>query len=197
MTWVPTPRLLGLMLLSSIVVGAAGVIAAITYDDSSSSKGSAGINTTKTQPVIPPSTAAPSSGSTAPGASLGTLPPVLGTTTAPGATATTTNGAVPTPEAAANGLWAAYTADDATAATRFATPAVVDTLFFRADDGEVGEFRGCEDQGNGVFHCRFQQVSETYDLTAQRDHSGSFKITVIVITDTGETTSTATTSASS
>jgi hypothetical protein len=180
MTWVPTPRLLGLMLLSSIVVGAAGVIAAITYDDSSSSKGSAGINTTKTQPVIPPSTAAPSSGSTAPGASLNT-----------------TNGAVPTPEAAANGLWAAYTADDATAATRFATPAVVDTLFSQSYNGETGEFRGCAAQSNGSFVCHFQQVSDTYDLTAQRDQNGNFKITVIVITDTGETTSTAATPASS
>jgi hypothetical protein len=90
--------------------------------------------------------------------------------------------AVPTPEAAANGLWAAYTAGNKSAANRFATSAVIETLFSAPFSGEDGIFQGCPKRGSQpIFDCEYVQPSTHYTMTAQADAAGSFKIVQITI----------------
>jgi hypothetical protein len=105
-----------------------------------------------------------------------TLPPTALATT------TTVRPAVPTPEAAANGLWAAYTAGDRSAANRFASPPVADALFSEPFSGEDGTFQGCPKRPpEAIFDCEYQQLSVHYTMTAQADSAGSFKIVQISI----------------
>ncbi|MEY2402945.1 MAG: hypothetical protein QOD38_496 [Acidimicrobiaceae bacterium] len=170
----PSP-LLGLVAALAVLI--AGIAAAVTRDDTTSTRTSPGI-VSSTRPVLPVST----STSIAPGTrtTFTTIPPsVLSTTT-------TIRPAVPTPEAAANGLWAAYTAGNRAAADRFAGQPVADALFGTPFSGDDGTFQGCtRRQSQTIFDCRYEQPSAQYVMTAQADAANSFKIVEITITSSG------------
>jgi hypothetical protein len=91
---------------------------------------------------------------------------------------------VASPEAAANGLIAAYRNDDRTLAERFASPEVVDVLFeqpyVQADDPG---FQGCRPDGTD-FACTYLQPSVRYDMTARGSSAGEFRIIAIDIRQT-------------
>jgi hypothetical protein len=161
------PPLLGL--LAALVVLIAGIAAALTRDDATSARTEPGIvSSTRPLPATSTSTSRPTA-STPP--TFTTLPPTALSTT------TTVRPAVPTPEAAANGLWAAYTAGNRGAAGRFATPPVVELLFSAPFSGEDGTFQGCAKGASaGLFECGYEQPSTRYTMTAQADASASFKI---------------------
>ena len=116
-----------------------------------------------------------------------TAPPRLAsgptTTTSPtNPTSTTVKPAFGAPEAAANTLWDAYIHGDRSAATRVATPPVIDALFSEPYDGNTGTIQGCRPQQPDVFDCQFvqQATGATYDMTAQKDsQTGNFKIVVL------------------
>jgi len=113
------------------------------------------------------------------------------TTSVPATPPTTTVGArpaVPTPEAAANGLWAAYTTNNETAAARFASAEVIDALFASPFSGEEGQFESCRQKSTGIFDCGYSQPSRHYTMTAQGDDNHSYQVVVIVIESTGSTT---------
>jgi hypothetical protein len=88
--------------------------------------------------------------------------------------------AVGSPEAAANGLWAAYAASNRAAAQRFATEDVVRVLFEEPFDGERGTFLGCRPVG-GVFDCRYAQPSTEYDLTVKLGAGGSYEVVELTV----------------
>ena len=180
----PSP-LLGLV--AALVVLVAGIATALTRDDSTSTRTSPGI-VASTLPV--PATSSSSTSTTR--GTLTTLP-----TTAPSTTSTTVRPAVPTPEAAANGLWAAYSSDNRSAAARFGSPQVVEALFSTPFSGETGAFQGCKKRTTpGLFDCQYDQPSTHYALTAEADKAGSFKIVVITITSADTTTSSSASSSS-
>jgi hypothetical protein len=170
-----TPRpVVGLVV--AVVVLVAGVAAALTKGSTTSDRAGFAIASS--------TTVTPSSSSTV--ASTGTT---LTTTTPPAVSVSTTvRPAVPSPEAAANGLWAAYTANNATAAARFASQDVIDALFATPFSGEQGDFESCRPRGGEVFDCGYSQPSTHYTMTAQADASHSYKIVVIVIESAGTTT---------
>jgi hypothetical protein len=163
----PSP-LLGLVAALAVLI--AGIAAAATRDESTSARTAPGI-VASTRP-LPSSTSTTTS---APRPTFSTLPPTALSTT------TTVRPAVPTPEAAANGLWAAYTNGDRGAANRFATPAVADALFATPFSGEDGTFQGCAPRQTETFDCEYLQPSTHYTMTAQADAAHSFKIVVISI----------------
>jgi hypothetical protein len=168
------PPLLGLV--AALVVLIAGIAAASTRSDSTSTSTTPGIVSSSRPPV--PST---STSTTAPRSTFNTLPATTLATTS-----TTVRPAVPTPEAAANGLWAAYKSSNRSAAARFASPAVIDALFATPFSGDDGTFQGCRERTTAtVFDCTYQQTSTQYSMTAESDPAGSFKIVVITITSSG------------
>ena len=172
----PSP-LLGLV--AALVVLVAGIAAAFTRDDTTSTRIAPGI-VSPTRPLPTPSASTSTTRVT-----LAPLP-----TIGSSVTSTTVKPAVPTPEAAANGLWAAYTRGGRTAAARFASPAVVDALFSTPFSGEEGIFQGCRKrQGQSIFDCDYQQEPTNYTMTAEADAAGSYKIVVIAITSPETTTS--------
>jgi hypothetical protein len=174
---VDPPPLLGLV--AALLVLVAGIAAALTRDDPSSTRASPGI-VASTQPL--PATSASTSTTRA---TFTTLP-----STALSTTSITVRPAVPTPEAAANGLWAAYTGGNRSGAARFATPPVVDLLFSTPFSGDEGTFQGCRKRSTqNVFDCEYVQPSTHYTMTAEADAAGSFKIVVLAITSTETTTS--------
>ena len=174
------PPLLGLA--TALVVLVAGIAAALTRDDTSSTRTSPGI-VASTQPLPAPS--ASTSTTRATFTTLTTLP-----TTALSTTTTTVRPAVPTPEAAANGLWAAYSGGNRSAAARFASPPVVDALFSTPFSGEDGTFQSCQKRpSQNIFDCQYEQPSTQYTMTAEADAAGSFKIVVIQIISQDTTTS--------
>jgi hypothetical protein len=160
----------------------AAIAAALTHDTTATTARTAP-GTGTTLPVA--STAAPS-----PSTSRTTLAP-LPTTPAPNLSVTSTSvkPAVASPEAAANGLWAAYRAGNRDAAARFASPEVVKVLFEAPFSGEEGTFQGCSKVRTDTFDCRYDQPSAKYVMSAQPDTSGSFKVVMITISDTPTTTS--------
>ncbi|MEY2432148.1 MAG: hypothetical protein QOC92_1873, partial [Acidimicrobiaceae bacterium] len=101
-------------------------------------------------------------------------------------------------EAAANGLWAAYTSGNRSAAARFASPPVVEALFVTPFSGEAGTFQGCTKRpSQNIFDCQYDQPSAHYALTAEADTANSFTIVVITITSVDTTTTSSSSSASS
>ena len=163
----PSPLLaLGLALV--VLVG--GIAAALTRDDSTSARTAPGSGST-TRPSI-----ATTASTSTTAATFNTLPPTTLATTS-----TTVRPAVPTPEAAANGLWSAYSGENRSAAARFASPEVVDALFSTPFSGEEVTFQGCRKQGQTVFECGYQQTSAQYTMIAEADTAGSFKIVQITI----------------
>jgi hypothetical protein len=162
-------------LVAALIVLVAGIAAALTRDDTTSARTAPGI-VSSTRPL--PATSASTSTTRS---TFTTLP----STTLP-ATSVTARPAVPTPEAAANGLWAAYSSGNRSAAARFASGAVVDALFSTPFSGDTGAFQGCMKRSTpGVFDCQYDQPSTHYAMTAEGDAAGSFKIVVITITSSG------------
>lgn len=178
------PPLLGLV--AALVVLFGGVAAALTQDGETSTRTSPGV-VASTRPSPATSTSSSTTRST-----LSTLPP---TSLPPiSTTSTTVRPAVPTPEAAANGLWAAYTSGNQSAAARFASAAVTEALFSTPFSGEEYTFQSCvERPGQNIFDCRYEQASTKYTMTAEADAARSFKIVVIEIV-TAATTTTSTSS---
>jgi hypothetical protein len=163
----PSP-LLGLVAALAVLI--AGIAAAATHDDKTAARTDPGI-VSSTRPLLTTSTTTATTRST-----FTTLPPTALSTT------TTVRPAVGTPEAAANGLWAAYTAGDRAAANRFASKAVADALFASPYSGEEGTFQGCvKRQAPTTFDCEYVQPSTRYTMTAEADSAHSFKIVVISI----------------
>ena len=101
-------------------------------------------------------------------------------TTTTGVVTSTARPAVPSPEAAANGLWAAYTASNRTAAERFATEDVIRVLFEVPFNGEQGTFRSCKPQDDG-FDCAYTQPSAHYSMIVMADSTGSFKVVELTV----------------
>jgi len=155
-------------LVAALAVLIAGIASAFARDSST---------TTTTGPPLVPSTQ-PSlvTTSSAPRTTLGTV----AATTVP-ATTTTVRPAVPTPEAAANGLWAAYTSANRSAANKFASKEVADALFSQPYSGEPGAFQGCRKQQQGVYDCGYTQPTTHYTMTAQADANSSYKIVALTI----------------
>jgi hypothetical protein len=155
--------------------GPAGTNRAVTTVPPTTSRVPASTSTSRPRTTLPSSstTTAPATGTTVRG-----LP---GTTTASSAPVRAT---VASPEAAANGLIAAYRNDDRTLAGRFATPEVVDVLFqqpyVQADDPG---FQGCRPDGTD-FLCTYLQPTVRYDMTARGNSSGEFRIIAIDVRET-------------
>ena len=170
-------------LVAAIVVLIGGIVAALVKDEASSDQTTTGSTAT---------TSAASTTTGAPTAPLSSIP--IGTSTSTTARTTTTGvtapPAVATPEAAANGLFAAYRAGDQQQAARFATAEVVEVLFRVAFSGDEGTFQGCVPDGQ-LFVCRFAQVGANYTMTVQRaPGSGSFIVVGLDVQSTGQTTTT-------
>ncbi|MEY2452045.1 MAG: hypothetical protein QOD92_1619 [Acidimicrobiaceae bacterium] len=164
----PSP-LLGLVAALAVLI--AGIAAAATRDDTTSARTAPGI-VASTQP-LPASTSTSTSTTRS---TFTTLPPTALSTT------TTVRPAVPTPEAAANGLWAAYIGDNRSAASRFATKPVADALFATPYSGDEGTFQGCvKRQTETTFDCEYLQPATRYTMTAEADAAHSFTIVVISI----------------
>lgn len=173
------PPLLGLVAALVVLVG--GIAAAFTRDESTSTRTSQGI-VSSTRPSPTTSSSAPTTPPTFSTLPTTSLPPI--------STSTTVRPAVPTPEAAANGLWAAYTSSNQSAAARFGSPPVVELLFSTPYSGEDGTFQGCAKRDAGsIFDCQYEQPSAKYTMTAEADAAGSFKIVVIEIVSAATTTS--------
>ena len=175
--------------LLALVVFGAGIAAAITYDDvdSSASSTTTTSSTSTTRPVTSSTTTSTTTTALASTTSTTSTTPgsTSTTTTVKKATTTTTaKPAVPTPEQAANGLYAAYRENDKAQAAKFATQPVIDTMFSVPYSPPDGTFQGCRPDGD-LFRCSYDQEKANSDMTAQRSATtGSFRIVVISITYT-------------
>jgi len=179
-------------LIAALLLMIAGIAAALTHDDTTKTT-TTSIDEVTTRPSLPRSPTGSGAGaSEAPTSTITTLP----TTTTASTTTTTVKPAVPTPEAAANGLWAAYTTGDRSAALRFATREVVDALFSEPYSGEEGKFESCHKRSQSIFDCRYAQPSVEYTMTAVSDATGNFQIKVISSAPTATTTTTASSASS-
>ncbi|MGI8662462.1 MAG: hypothetical protein ACR2LQ_04515 [Acidimicrobiales bacterium] len=181
----PTNRGAPAALILAMVVLVAGIVAALTYDDGK--KSATVLPTPTTAPSVVTTTTARSSttSSSTSTTSVGTSTTVKtpgGSTTTLVAPPTTAEPAVPSPEQAATGLFAAYRSGDRGQAERFATDDVISVLFEAPYSPPDGSFQGCQADGE-LFQCRYAQGQSTYDMTAQRNPStGSFLIVVISVT---------------
>ena len=157
------------VLVAALAVLFLGVAAVVVHDDT---------HTRSTTPLAPSANASSTDRSS--GSSTARSSP---RSTAPTTTAVTTSvrPAVPSPEAAANGLWAAYTSANRTAAERFATDDVVRVLFEEAYNGEKGTFQSCRPQPDG-FACLYTQTSAQYAMTVKADEAGSFEVVELTVT---------------
>jgi hypothetical protein len=183
------PPLLGLA--AALVVLIAGIAAATTRDDSTTARTEQSI-VASTRPLPASATSASTATTTlttAPGTSthptFSTLPPSVLSTTS-----TTVRPDVPKPEAAANGLWSAYSIGDRDAAVRFASEDVVTALF---DWGYSDDDRACEQSGRcgfrsctaepsqTTFTCVYEELSARYEMRADRADNGSYHIGYINI----------------
>jgi hypothetical protein len=87
---------------------------------------------------------------------------------------------VTSPEAAVNGLWAAYTANNQVAAQRFAADDVIRVLFESPYNGEQGSFQGCR-PNNDVFECDELQPSTRYAMTVRPDTANGFLVVELAV----------------
>ena len=157
------------VLVAAVVVLLAGVAALAVHDDKRSPTRS-----------TPPSTHPATTGTTAAGSpGSSTTSRAVSTTTATTA-ATTVRPPVTSPEAAANGLWAAYAANNQVAAQRFATPDVIRVLFEAQYDGEQGMFQGCR-PSDDAFDCEYLQPSARYSMTVKPDAASGFLVVALTV----------------
>jgi hypothetical protein len=177
---------------AALLVLVLGVTAALTHDEDNDKRAP----TSRSVTTVPPTTSrgATSTSTSRPRTTLPTASTTttsLTSTTSPSTTlrgipGTTTpvRATVGSPEAAANGLIAAYRNDDRALAGRFATDAVVDVLFQQpyqqADDPG---FQGCRPDG-GDFLCTYLQPTVRYDMTARGSAGGEFEIIAIDVRET-------------
>jgi len=87
---------------------------------------------------------------------------------------------VTSPEAAVNGLWAAYSANNQVAAQRFASPDVIRVLFESPYDGEQGTFQGCRPNVD-IFDCDYLQPSTRYAMTVKTDPANGFVVVELTV----------------
>jgi hypothetical protein len=182
---------------AALLVLVLGIAAAVTHDDTSGGRAPNGRESTDRSVTTVPPTTGRGSTSTSTSRPRTTLPPSSTTSTSPstsstvrGLPGTTTASSAPvratvaSPEAAANGLIAAYRNDDRNLAGRFATPEVVDVLFqqpyVQADDPG---FQGCRPDGTD-FVCTYLQPTVRYDMSARGNSSGEFRIIGIDVRQT-------------
>ena len=158
------------VLVVALVVLFGGIAALATHDDRPASAPSS----SSSHPASTSSSAGTSSSAT-------TARPSSSTASTTSIVATSVRPAVGSPEAAANGLWAAYTAANRAAAQRFATDDVIRVLFQVEYSGEQGTFQSCRPEPDG-FACRYTQPSAQYAMTVRADPSGSFKVVEITVT---------------
>ena len=157
------------VLVAALVVLLAGIAAAIAHDD------------TVSRSSAPFVSSAHASSTTASSASSTTRTSPEPTAPTTSFVATSVRPAVTSPEAAANGLWAAYTSSNRTAAQRFATDDVIRVLFEVEYSGEKGMFQGCRPRPDG-FACLYTQPSTQYAMTVKTDDAGSFEVVELTVT---------------
>jgi len=152
------------VLVAAMVVLLAGVAAVVVHDDTRSRSRS-----------TPPTSTLPAATSTTAAGSAGT--PTTSATSASTTTsvATTVRPPVTSPEAAVNGLWAAYTANNQVAARRFASEDVIRVLFESPYNGQQGTFQGCRPNVD-VFDCEYLQPSTRYAMTVRTDPANGFVV---------------------
>ena len=161
------------VLVAALVVLIGGVAALAVHDDSSST-----VNPPVLSTSLPPSRSSSSASTTTRSSSV-----PLSTAPTTSFVASTVKPSVTSPEAAANGLWAAYAASNREAARRFATDEVIRVLFQVAYNGEQGSFQSCRPDGDR-FDCLYAQPSARYSMTVQADASRSFEVVELTVTST-------------
>jgi len=87
---------------------------------------------------------------------------------------------VTSPEAAVNGLWAAYTANNQVSAHRFASDDVIRVLFESPYNGEQGTFQGCRPKVDS-FDCEYLQPSTRYAMTVRPDAANGFIVVALTV----------------
>ena len=157
------------VLVAAMVVLVVGVAAAMVHDDTRSRSRST--PPTSTRPTGTSTTATGSAGS--PTTSVASTSPTTGV-------ATTVRPPVTSPEAAVNGLWAAYTANNQVAAQRFASADVIRVLFESPYDGTQGTFQGCRPNVD-VFDCDYLQPSTRYAMTVKTDPANGFVVVELTV----------------
>jgi hypothetical protein len=173
---------------AALLVLVLGIAAAVTHDDDDSSSKADSSDITSTAPTTSPassSTTTPSTSSTTTTSEPTTEPSSTSTSVRgiPGTTMTV-RASVASPEAAANGLIAAYRNGDRAQAQRFATDDVVDVLFQEPySEADDPGFQGCDPQGTD-FLCSYLQPDFRYEMTARGDDAGEFRIVDIEVSST-------------
>lgn len=162
------------VLVVAVVVLLAGVIAAAVHDDTHSPP-----HTTAT--TTRPARSSTASTSTSTTVSSSSSSSTSGTSATVTSVATTVRPPVTSPEAAVNGLWAAYSANNQVAAQRFASDDVIRVLFESPYNGEQGSFQGCRPNGD-VFDCNYLQPSARYAMTVKRDTANGFVVVELTVT---------------
>jgi len=158
------------VLVAALVVLLAGIVAVAVHDDERSQERSTSPPSTRPPTTAPPTTPG-SAGSTTSGAP---------TTATPTSAPTTVRPPVTSPEAAVNGLWAAYSANNQVAAKRFADDDVIRVLFESPYDGEQGMFQGCRRNAD-VFDCDYLQPSARYAMTVKADPANGFIVVELTV----------------
>src|SRR5438309_661491 len=120
------------VLLVTMAVLIAGILAVLTYDDSGKKATTLPVPTTapavRTSTTAKPTTSTTAPASTSTSSTLQNLPGITPGATTSTEPTTTAEPAVPTPEQAASGLFAAYRNGDRTQAQMFATDDVIAAL---------------------------------------------------------------------
>ncbi|MEO7555352.1 MAG: hypothetical protein ABIV94_01945 [Acidimicrobiales bacterium] len=170
------------VLLLAVIVLVAGAVAALTHDDGK--KKTSTLPTPTTVPQVVSTTTSVKATTTTSTSPTSTTEKAVDTTTTTSEPAPTTTAqpAVPTPEQATNGLFAAYRSSDRDQAARFASPDVIDVLFAAPYSPPDGSFQGCVADGD-VYRCQYSQGASNYDMVAARNASeGSYAIVIITAT---------------
>ena len=158
------------LLVAAVVVLIAGISAVVLHDDKRSAERS-------TSPSTTVSSTSPTSAASTSSTARSSVP----TSATASSIATTVRPPVTSPEAAANGLWAAYAANNQVAAQRFASEDVIRVLFESTYNGEQGMFQGCR-RNNDVFDCVYLQPSARYAMTAKADAANGFIVVALSVT---------------
>jgi hypothetical protein len=181
-----TRRGTGAVILLIVLVLVAGILAAVTYEDDDKVATTPKTTTTTARPTT---TGRPTTGPASSTSTSSTLQSLVGSSTTSSSTTTTVEPAVPTPEQAATGLFAAYRNGDRSQAATFATEDVIAVMFAQPYSPPDGTFQGCRPDGD-LYQCSYVQgTSASYDMTAQRNpQTNSFLIVVITVRREAPTT---------
>ena len=155
-------------LVAALVVLLAGIAAVVVHD---------GDGSHEPPPSTLPSTSVPS---TTVETASSTTTSGSRTTATPTSVATTVRPPVTSPEAAVNGLWAAYAANNEVAAKRFASDEVIRVLFESPYNGEQGVFQGCRRNAD-AFDCDYFQSSTRYAMTVKTDPANGFIVIELAV----------------